>query len=328
MALLLDRSTIEGLLDMKTTIDIMEQAFTEVANQTVAMPQRIAMPDPERAGIGLFMPAHLKGAGAYGIKTVTVYRNNPGRHGLPTTLATIVLLDPVTGKALAVMDGGYITAMRTGAVSGLATTYMAREDSKVAGILGMGVQARTQLQAVCAVRPITRAVCCSTGQEERWEAFSREMGPALGISIEPTTSQRETVEQAHVLALATTSHEPIINGDWIRPGTHINSVGSHTPDARELDTASVARSRVVCDLTSACQAEAGDLLIPEKEGAFSWDAVRGDLGDVVTGRISGRSSRQEVTLFKSVGLSAQDIATAGYVYQAALDKGVGTRFEF
>ncbi|MEE8443172.1 MAG: ornithine cyclodeaminase, partial [Dehalococcoidia bacterium] len=167
MALLLDRATIQRLLDMKEAVDLMETAFTELVNQTVNMPQRLVMADAEHAGLTLFMPAHLKGLGAIGIKAVTVFPNNPSKYQIPTTLATIVLLDQETGKALSVMDGGYITAMRTGAVSGAATRALAREDATVAGVLGMGVQARTQLWGMCTVRPIRTALCFSVDAPER-----------------------------------------------------------------------------------------------------------------------------------------------------------------
>ncbi len=328
MALLLDRATIQGLLDMDQAIEIVERAFVELAGESVAMPQRLTMADAEHAGWTALMPAHLKDMGAFGVKAVTVFRNNPSGFSLPSTLATIIMLDQETGKALSIMDGGYITAMRTGAVSGLATKYMARADVSVAGGLGMGVQARTQVLGMCSVRPIQKVLCFAVDPPEQQQAFADEMSQRLGILIEMTKSVQEVVEQADVLALATTSHDPIVSGEWLRPGTHINSVGSHTPTARELDTASVTRSKVVCDLTAACMAEAGDLLLPIQEGTFSQDKVFAELGDVVTGRKKGRENDQEITLFKSVGLSVQDIATAHLVYQKALEQGVGTNFDF
>ena len=167
MTLLLDGTTVKGLLSMKEAIDLTEHAFQELADQTVDMPQRMVMADAERAGNKLFMPAHMKGIGALGVKVVTVFQNNPAQHDLPTILANITLLDQETGKTLCIMEGGYITAVRTGAVSGVATNYMARPDASVAGIVGTGVQARTQLSAICAVRPIKQAVCVSTGNRER-----------------------------------------------------------------------------------------------------------------------------------------------------------------
>ena len=328
MALLLDRATIQGLLDIKEAVDLIEQAFAELDNQTVDMPQRLAMTDAEHSGWTAFMPAHLKAMGALGAKAVTVFRNNPSKHQLPSTLATIVLLDQETGKALSIMDGGYITAMRTGAVSGVATRFMARADVTVAGVLGMGVQARTQLSGICTVRPIKRVVCFSVDPPQHKKAFAGEMAQQLGIEVKVVDSVQQVVEQADVLALATTSAGPIVNGDWLKPGAHINSIGSHTPSARELDTRSIVRSKVVCDLTEACMAEAGDLLIPIQEGAFAWDRVYAELGQVVTGRKNGREDDREITLFKSVGLSIQDIATAHFVYKKALERGVGVSFEF
>lgn len=328
MTLLLDRATIEGLLSMKEAIDLTEQAFQELADQTVDMPQRLVMADAERAGNKLFMPAHMKGIGALGVKVVTVFHNNPTQHGLPTILANITLLDQETGKTLCIMEGGYITAMRTGAVSGVATKYMARPDASVAGVVGTGAQARTQLSAMCAVRPIERAVCVSTGNLERQRAFIDDMSQEMGIQVDVAASVREVVERSDVIALATTSPTPIVEADWFKPGTHINAVGAHSPAARELDAATVVRSRVVCDLTSACMAEAGDLIIPIQEGAYSQDSIYGELGELVSGRKSGRDNDQEITLFKSVGLSVQDIATAHFVYEKALAQGAGTTFDF
>ena len=299
-----------------------------MVNQTVDMPQRLVMSDTKHAGwIGL-MPAHLKGTGALGLKAVTVFPNNSAGHQLPSIMATIILLDSETGKALSVMDGSYITAMRTGAVSGLATRLLARPGAVVAGVLGMGVQARTQLSAICTVRPIRRAVCFSTGTPERQRAFVDEMSSQLGIQVEGTRTAREVVERADVLALASTSTEPIVDGDWLKPGTHINAIGAHTAGARELDTRAILRSKVVCDLTSACMAEAGDLLIPIREGDFSQDRIYADLGELVAGQKKGRENNDEITLFKSVGLSIQDIVTAQFVYRKAIQQDVGVRFEF
>ncbi len=328
MALLLDRAAIEGLLDMREAVDLMEQAFAELGNGAVDMPQRLTITDTDLAGWTAVMPANLKDTGALGVKTVTVFRNNPAIHGIPSTLATILLLNRETGQPLSVMDGGYITAMRTGAVSGLATRHLAREDATVAGVIGTGEQARTQLWAMCTERPIERAVCFSTSPYERQHAFADDMTQALGIPTETVNTVREVVEEADVLALATTAREPVLKGEWLKPGTHINGIGAHTPEARELDTEAVLRSKVVCDLLSACMTEAGDLLIPIREGAFNQEMVHGDLGEIVTGKKAGRQSGQEITLFKSVGLSVQDVATAHYVYRKAVEQGVGTLFDF
>jgi alanine dehydrogenase len=328
MALLLNRDSIQELLTMEECIDLVEKAFAELFQGTAVMPQRTAVTDVERSGWYAFMPAQLKGMGALGIKAVTVYTQNLARHGLPSTLATIILLDAETGQAVSVMDGGYLTAMRTGAVSGVATRYLARQDARVAGVLGTGVQARTQLRAMAAVRKLESALCYSMDTPEAQKAFAHDMSQRLGIPVEVAGSAQQVIERADLLSLATTAHEPIMDGRWLKAGTHINGIGSHRPDTREIDTETVVKSKVVCDQKEACLAEAGDLIIPIREGAYSADRIYGELGELVTGKKPGRESDAEITLFKSVGLSIQDISVAHLVYQKARERGIGTEFEF
>ncbi len=328
MSLLLDRETIRGLVTMDEAVELLERAFTELVKGTSVMPQRVAVTDADHNGWYAFMPAQLKEMGALGIKAVTVYKENPSKHRLPSTLATIILLDGNTGQALSVMEGGYITAMRTGAISGLATRLLARKDARVAGVLGTGVQARTQLWGMSVARDLERALCYSQDAPESRQAFATEMSEQLGLPVAVVEEARDLVQQSDILALATTAATPIIDGDWIKPGTHINAVGSHAPGVRELDTKTVAKSKIVCDHTPACLAEAGDLQIPIEEGAMSAGDIYGELGELVTGVKTGRDDDQEVTLFKTVGLSIQDISTAYHVYRRALESGVGTQFEF
>ncbi|MCI0440349.1 MAG: ornithine cyclodeaminase family protein [Chloroflexi bacterium] len=328
MALLLNRETIRGLLTMEDTIRILEQAFAELAEGTSIMPQRTAVSDPEKNGWYAFMPAQLKKMGALGVKAVTVYKDNPAKHNLPSTLATIILMDSDTGKATAVMDGGYITAMRTGAVSGLATKYLARRDASVAGVLGMGVQARTQILGMAAARKLSKILCYSKDAPDAQQRFVAEMSQQTGVPVSLARSTQEVVENSHILSLATTAATPIVSGDWLKPGMHINGIGSHAVGVRELDTATVVKSKVVCDNIAACLAEAGDIQIPIAEGALSADDLYGEIGELITGKKPGRESDSEITLFKSVGLSIQDISTAYYVHQKALEAGKGTEFEF
>ncbi len=328
MALLLSREMIQQLLTMEEVIDLLQQAFGELVRGTAVMPQRLAVSDPERNGWYAFMPAHLKQMGALGVKAVTVYKDNPSKYNLPSTLATIILMDSNTGKALSVMDGGYITAMRTGAVSGLATRLLARQGARVAGVLGTGVQARTQLWGMAAAHKLETALCFSNDAPEKVRAFAREMSQKLGIPVEVAKGVRELVEGSEILALATTATKPIIDGDWVKPGTHINAIGSHAPGVRELDTKTVVKSKIVCDHTPACLAEAGDLQIPIQEGALSTDKIYGELGEIVVGKKKGRENDREITLFKSVGLSIQDISTAFHVYKKALERKVGAEFQF
>lgn len=328
MSLLLNRQTIQELLSMEEEVDLLEKAFAELVNGTSVMPQRVAVVDTDSNGWYAFMPGQLKEMGALGIKVVTVYKDNPSKYDLPSTLATMVLLDGDTGRPLSIMDGGFITAMRTGGASGLATKILARPDAKIAGVLGTGVQARAQLMGISVALNLDQILCYSEDTVEKQNEFACEVSQILNIPVTVAKSARDVVESVEVLSLATTSSNPIIDGDWIKDGTHINAVGSHTPEARELDTKTVVRSKIVCDYQAACLAEAGDLLIPIEEGSLSAELIYGDLGEIVVGKKKGRESDRDVTLFKSVGLSIQDISTAFHVYQKALRKGVGTEFEF
>ena len=328
MALLLDRQTIQGLLDMEKMIGILEQAFGELAYGSAVMPQRTAVPDPSVNGWYAFMPAQLRSMGALGVKSVTVYKDNPSMHGLPATLATIVLMDSRTGQTLAVMDGGYITAMRTGAVTGLATKYLARDDAVIAGVMGSGVQARTQLWGMASGANIEQALVFSLDPPDAQRTFADDASEMLGIPVQLAHSGKDLVRGVDVLSLATTATTPIIDADWVRPGLHINGIGSHAVGVREIDTATMVRSKLVCDNVEACLAEAGDVQIPIEEGAMTADDIYGEIGEMITGAKPGRESDEEVTIFKSVGLSIQDISAAHYVYRRALEEGAGTEFAF
>ena len=328
MALLLDRQTIQGLLDMDKMIGILEQAFGELASGSAVMPQRTAVADPSVNGWYAFMPAQLRSMGALGVKSVTVYKDNPSTHGLPATLATIVLMDSRTGQTLAVMDGGYITAMRTGAVTGLATKYLARDDARVAGVMGSGVQARTQLWGMASGADIDKALIFSLDPPESQRAFADDVAEMLGIPVDLAQSGKDLVRGVDVLSLATTATTPIIDADWVQPGLHINGIGSHAVGVREIDTATMVRSKLVCDNVDACLAEAGDVQIPIEEGAMTAADIYGEIGELITGAKPGRESDEEVTIFKSVGLSIQDISAAHYVYQRALEEGAGMEFAF
>lgn len=222
------------------------------------------------------------------------------------------------------MDGGYLTAMRTGAVSGVATKYLAREDNgQVAGIFGAGVQARTQLQAVAAVRSLGGALVYDPSTDAA-ASFIEELSGDLDLDIDRVASPAQLLEGADILCAATTSPSPLFDGKAVRPGTHINAIGSYTPTTRELDTAIVVRSKVVVDLREACLSEAGDLLIPLSERAIDVGHIHADLGDLVLERRPGRERSDEITLFKAVGLAIQDAAAAKLVYDRAVEAGVGT----
>jgi ornithine cyclodeaminase/alanine dehydrogenase len=313
---------------MKETIDILEKAFADLASEQAVMPQRTPIAAANHGGVALFMPAYLKGMGALGAKIVTVYKDNPAKFQLPTVMGTIILLDEKTGAPLALMDGGYLTAMRTGGVAGLATRLLARKDAKVHTMFGTGGMARTHAWAVSCARDIEKLVLFSIDPMDKRRAFADSLKDIVKCEIVLAESAQQAVEQADVLTLITSAKDPIIDGDWLRPGTHINGTGAHAPAMRELDSKTVVKSRVICDLVDACKAEAGDLMIPANLGEWSWDKCPGSLGDVIVGRISGRTNDSEITLFKSVGLAIQDISVASRVYSQALAKGVGSDFTF
>ncbi len=328
MTRLLSRNDVMQVLTMEDTIDILEQAFADLATDRAVLPQRTAITAPEHGGLSLFMPAFLKGMGALGTKVVTVYKNNPAKYDLPTVLGTILILDVKTGAPLAVMDGGYLTGMRTGGVAGLGTRWLAREDAKVHTMFGTGGMARTHAWAVACARPIEKLILSSLDPRKKQEAFAASLEGVVSGEIVIADDPAEAVAAADVVTLITSASEPIVEGSWFKPGTHINATGSHAPGTRELDTATVLRSKIVCDLIDACRAEAGDFLIPAEEGVWSFERVHGSLGDVIAGKIPGRETNEEITLVKSVGLAIQDISVAQHVCRKAEGAGVGTDFMF
>lgn len=328
MTLLLSRADVEKALSMEDAIGLVEKGFAEFGKGRVDMPQRPVIFVPEHDGLAGFMPAMVQEMGALAIKTVTAFKGNP-KKGLPTIFGTVTLLDSETGLTLSIMDGGYLTAVRTGAASGVATKYLAKKDASIVAIFGAGVQGATQLEAICTVRDIREVRVFDTNREAA-ERFCGEMsgrGP-IPANVEAVDSARDALSGADVVATATTSPTPIFDGDDLSPGVHINGVGSHAPKARELDTTTVVRSKIVCDSVDACLVEAGDLLIPIAEGALKESGVYGGLADVINGKLPGRVSDDEITLFKSVGLAFQDAVTALHTYQKAKSSGLGQEFQF
>lgn len=323
MTLVLSLDDVKSVLTMKDCIEAVEEAFRQLSLGNVVMPTRPTIRIPRYKALINAMPAYIGGIDALGVKWVGGYLDNPTLHGLPVVQATILLNDGTNGSTLAVMNGTYITAVRTGAAAAVATRYLARADASTAGILGAGVQARTQLAAICAVRGITSARVHDVAPE-RAADFAREMAQSLGIDVVAVGSAEEAIRGSDIVCTASTAKTPVVNGDWLEDGAHINGVGSHSADARELDTRTVVRSKVVVDTLDAAMAEAGDLLIPIAEGAITEGHIYAELGDIVTAKKPGRVDEREITLFKSQGLAIQDVATAFLVYRLATERGIGT----
>jgi ornithine cyclodeaminase/alanine dehydrogenase len=312
---------------MESCLTAVEAAFAELAHGRAIMPQRSVIRPAGHKGVFLAMPAYIGGeTDALGLKAVTVYPDNPSKHRLPTTLGTLLLCDPDSGQVVAIMDAGLLTAIRTGAASGVATKHLARRDARVCTVIGAGVQARKQLEAVRLVRPLHRVFVIDVVVAAR-DAFAREMGETLGLEISATDDAEAAVRAADIVVTASSAHEPVLCGDWLRPGAHVNNIGSHSPDARELDTRTIVRAKFVADLKEACLAEAGDILLPIKEGVVTADHIHASLGEIVVGAKPGRENDEEITVFKSCGLAIQDVASALAVYRAARERGVGVQVE-
>ena len=324
MVLILNRQDVISVLDMKDCIDVVEKAFIELANGTAVLPLRTNI--KPSGGISLYMPAYLKDLGALACKVVTVYKDNPKKFNIPTTIGKVLLQNPETGDVNCIMDGGYLTAVRTGAVSGVATKYLARTDSnQTAGIYGTGVQAKMQLWAVSLVRDISEVFVYDISKESATQ-FVNEMSEKLKLKISIANNPDELLE-ADIICTATSSATPLFDGKKLKEGTHINGIGSHTPNARELDTETVLRSKFVGDSQEACFNEAGDIIIPMNEGLIKESHFYAELGEILTGKKEARTNNKEITVFKSNGLAIQDVATAKLIYDKALKAGIGTNIE-
>jgi ornithine cyclodeaminase/alanine dehydrogenase-like protein (mu-crystallin family) len=320
--LFLSAADVRSALSMREAIDAMKAAFVALSTGAAVVPLRSHVEVPGDHGRLLLMPCCLPEMNALSLKAVTVFDVNPAR-GLPRIQALVTLYDGHTGQPLAIMDGAAVTALRTGAASGLATDLLARADSVTAGILGAGVQARTQLEAVCAVRAIRAARVCDVSRAAA-EDFAVAMRAQLGIDIRPVANAAEAVAAADIVCTATSATVPVFADADLSPGTHINGVGSYLPEMQEVPADTVLRARVIVDHRSSALAEAGDLLIPIRQGRYSADRIAGELGEVASGRKPGRVSPDEITFFKSVGVAVQDLTAAVRIHANAQRLGLGT----
>ncbi len=330
MAKLLSRHEVMQVLQMSDVIDILETTFADLANEKADMPQRTPITTPDHGGKALFMPAYLKGMGALGAKVETLYEDNPSKYDMKAMFGLVILLDEKTGAPVAIMDGSLLTAMRTGGVAGLATKVLAREDATVHTLFGSGDLAGAHALAVDNVRSLDKLILYSIDPLEKREKFKEILGEILDCECDIVLADdpEAAIREADIVTLITSAKEPIVNGDWFKPGTHINGVGSDTPGARELDTKTIQMSKVICDHVDACKVEAGDLIIPIDAGEYGWDKLHGSLGEVIIENIPGRENNEEITLFKSVGLAVQDISTALHVFHEAQEIKLGTEFDF
>lgn len=323
--LIISQSQVQKLLPMKECINVMEEALKALARDNAHMPMRSAMWLPDKAGLLGMMPAFIGGSKVMGIKIVSVF---PGNHGTEydSHQGAVMLFETKHGKPLAIVDASSITAIRTAATSAVATDLLARKDAGDLAVLGSGIQARGHLEAIMLVRRIRRVRVWSLPLDDARQ-FAGHMSKRHGITVEPVETARAAVQGADIICTTTPASEPILFGDWIMDGAHINAVGSCAPQTRELDTDAVAKSRLFVDRREAALNEAGDFLIPKKEGAIGDDHILGEIGDILVGDLDGRKSESEITLFKSLGLAVEDLASAQYVYRRALERHIGTSVE-
>lgn len=313
MALLLHEAEVRELLTMPATIAALEIAFRSwgqaearnIPRQRIVLPQR---------GVLHVLPAAVPALDAVGLKTYTNFAGG--------ARFVVLLASTTTGEWLAIIEADWLGRMRTGAASGLATQYLARAEAHMLGLIGTGSQAETQLRAVAAVRPLERALVWGRDRE-RLAAFCARMSSMVGFPVEPADSAEAAVRAADIVATITSAAEPVLHGEWLAPGAHVNVAGSNWHNRREIDDVTLARaSRVVADSVDQAKIEAGDLIIPAAHGAFDWARAE-ELRDVVAGNAPGRHDDREITVFKSIGLGLEDVAAAMHVYQLARERGIG-----
>jgi ornithine cyclodeaminase/alanine dehydrogenase-like protein (mu-crystallin family) len=320
MALVLKEADIARLLPMPAAIDALETAFRQqhVAGEQQAINRPRQRLQPPGA-ILHFMPAAVPGMGVYGFKAYTVARPGVARFA-------VLLFSTQDGRLLALMEADQLGQIRTGAASGLATRLLARSDAQSVAIIGAGWQARSQVQAVCAVRAI-KTIHAVGRDPARLRAFCEEMSRDVSVAVTPAESAEAAVRAADIIITATSSKEPVVFGEWLQPGQHLNVMGSNWANRREVDERAIARSDLlVIDSKEQGMQEAGDLLVPIQQGALRWDGVH-ELQEAAAGAV-GRKTPEQITLFKSLGLALEDMAVAAHVYAEARKQGVGEELDF
>ena len=324
MTLLLSARDLEGLLEVGPTVDAVAGAFAAYSGGRTVTPLRVGVEPPDVDGVLLAMPSALAEPPALGTKVVSVYRGNP-RRGLPTITSLYVLSEYDTGRPLAVMDGGYLTGLRTAAGSAVATRLLARPDATRLGVFGTGVQAHFHVLTIAHVRPLTNVLIAGTSPDKA-TAFADWVQSQTGVAARPATAAEASA--ADIVAACTTSPTPVVDAQSVQPGAHLNAVGSFTPAARELPAELIAKSRVYVDTRAGALSEAGDLLLAAQEGRWRLEDVVGELGELVLGEAEGRGDACQITVYKSVGAAFLDAATARLAYERALAGGVGQMFDF
>jgi ornithine cyclodeaminase len=324
--LIIPQSLVPELLPMPDCIDAMAQALLALSQADAVLPLRTMVWMPDKSGLLGLMPAYLGVPKSLGLKVISYLPRNHGSER-DSHQGVVLLFDTETGTPLAMIDASSITAIRTAAVSGLATRLLARPDAGDLAILGSGVQASAHLEAMRAVRPLRRVRVWSATRE-RAAKFARHHEERLGLRVTAVADPKAAVSGADLICTTTASREPVLFGSWIADGAHVNAVGACFAGTRELDTAAVVRSRLYVDRRESTLAEAGDFLIPKAEGAIGDDHIVGEIGEILNGSVAGRRDRGDVTLFKSLGIAVEDLAAAHLIHARARAQGKGVAVDF
>jgi len=326
----LNANELRQALPMRQAIAAMKGAFASLSNGTAVVPLRTRLQIPSHNALSLFMPAYMRSESgeALAVKVVSLYPGNPPR-GLAYIQAAVLVLEADTGRAIALLEGSTLTAIRTGAGSGAAIDILARKDSKVVAVFGAGAQGRTQLEAACAVRNI-ETVFIFNPTLEKARTFAEEMAGRNSIpkDIRVVSTPRTAIENADIICTATTSSKPVFDDNDIKPGMHISAVGAYTPQMQEVPIETVARARVVVDSYVTVMEEAGDIVQAIQAGTFRESDIHAEIGEIILGSKAGRASEDEITLFKSVGNAVQDAAAAQLALQNAHNMKLGTEVDF
>jgi len=321
---IINRQEVERLLPMAACIDVLADAMRAASSGAVSMPLRLFTPLADGSGSFGLMPGSTLDPPFFGAKVISLLPGNPAK-GLPMVQGYVSLFDHESGKPVALIEGASVTAIRTAAASGLATRVLARKDARTHGIFGTGVQAVTHIDAVNCARDIAEILVWGRNPEKTRQ-FARQQSERVQVDVRATDDPAEAAG-CDVVSTVTAATKPILEGDWLRPGCHLNLVGVHTPEAREADTRAIERSRVYVDLMASAMSEAGDLLVPMGEGAIDRAHILGEIGQVLAGDISGRTGDGEITLYKSLGIVAQDLFAAAHIYAGALGEGAGVEVD-
>ncbi|MBE6083752.1 ornithine cyclodeaminase family protein [Acidilutibacter cellobiosedens] len=329
--LVLTKEDIQSIFSMRDAIEADKEALKLYSQGKSSVPLRTNIDIPEAEGQSLYMPAYVGGDNikALGLKIVSVYPHNVER-GLPNVPATMVVLDPQTGIVAAIMEGTFITQLRTGAIQGAATEILSNENSKIGALFGTGGQAQSQLEAMLTVRNLTEVRVFDINYEKALD-FSKKMNEHFsnfGTRIIAVKNADEAVIDADIVTTVTTSKMPVFNGKLIKSGAHINGIGAYTPEMHELPPEIVLRAnKVIFDTVSGVLSEAGDLISPLKDGIVTRDHYQGELGEVILGKIKGRENPNEITLFKTVGSAVLDVVVGEKIYKKAVETGIGKNVE-